>query len=122
MIKKDLKDKHETKKKGLMKQNLVIKYFDFALFMKQKQIRKKQKERDKKKEPKESKKIKTRRKEEEKNKRGTDKEKVKKGEVKEAKEKQRETLKIKQKCPLGGKRGFSIKSKQRKKSNKKQKH
>ena len=43
------------------------------------------------------------------------KRKIEKGEAKKAKEKQRETLKNKQKCPfLGGKQGFSIRNKKRK--------
>ena len=114
--KRDFKEKtrQQTKKeKILMKKNFVIEYVDVVLFMKQKQRRKKRKERDKNKEVKESKKKdrKEERKEEER-----DRERAieKGGGHKKAKEKQRETLKNKQKIPFSRGKTVFDRSKERK--------
>ena len=106
-ISKRKEDRKPKKDKQLTKENFVVEYFDVVLFMKQKQRRKKRKERDKNKEAKESKKERQegreKGQEEERDRERT----IQKGRPKKAKEKQRETLKNKQKCPfLGGKQGF----------------
>ena len=91
-----------------MKKNFVIEYFDVVLFMKQKQRRKKRKQRDKKQGSKRKQKRKTGRKKERKEEeRDRGREIETGGGPKKAKDKQRKTLKNKQKMPFSkGKQGL----------------
>ena len=102
-----------------MNKNFVIEYFDVVLSMKQKQRRNQQKERDKSKKTKESKKEEKEGRKKRKKERQR-KKKWKRGRPKKAMEKERETVKNKQKMPfLGGKTVFFYENKERKGSKKK---
>ena len=120
--KRDLKEKtrQETKKDtGLMKKNFAVESFDVVSFHETK-AKKTEKKREKKKEPKESKKERQEGRKKENNKRERERARERErererqrkrnwtsGRPKKAQEKQRETLKNKQKMPLlGGKLVF----------------
>ena len=105
-----------SRKDWRRKHFLIIECFDVVLFMKQKQ-RNKATERKRQKQGNKRKQTRKKRRKEERKEQERDREREsEKGGGKKAEEKQRETLKIKQKCPfLGGKQVFySIRSKQRK--------
>ena len=97
-----------------MKKNVVIEYFDVLLHeikaKKKEKKRKRQKQGSKRKQKRKTGRKKERKEEE----RDREREIEKGGRPKKAKEKQRETLKNKQKCPfLGGENSFLKKSKER---------
>ena len=116
--KRDVKEKtrQETpQKKGLMKINFVIEYFDVVPFMNKSKQRRQKKRRDKNKEPKENTKERQEGRKKEKNKRETAKEKMKKGEAQKGLRRNKGShSKINKKWPFqGGKQVSSIISKER---------
>ena len=124
IIKRDLKEKtrQETKtRERIDETNFVIEYFDVVLFMKQKPRIKRDKERGKNKEPKESKKDRQEGRKNQKSKRETENEKVKKGEAKRLRRNKGRHCRITKNALLWRERwGFSTKAKKGKEKQLKQ--